>query len=147
MTLTWVFRSMFMFEGFHPSLLHRGLSLSVRSNAPRATSGLVKFWKPPTEQDVKWHNPYRCQGPAKYVTFEPDVGGWNNIRMQMEIVMVFESTFHFLIFVVQILFLLWFFCSSFYTSPLHPPTSPSFFPFQNPTFFFSFPTPLSFSPF
>ena len=50
---------------------------------------LVKFWKPPTEQDVKWHNPYRGQGPAKYVTFEPDVGGWNNIRMQMEIVMVF----------------------------------------------------------
>jgi hypothetical protein len=27
----------------------------------------------------------------KYITFEPDVGGWNNIRMQMELVLVFAA--------------------------------------------------------
>ena len=50
----------------------------------------LRYWQQPTERDLKWHNPYLSKGVhSKYVTFEPDVGGWNNIRMQMEIVLVF----------------------------------------------------------
>lgn len=48
------------------------------------------YWKEPTEEDLAYRTPYADAGPAaKYVSFEPDVGGWNNIRMQMELVLVF----------------------------------------------------------
>jgi len=77
---------------------------------------LVSYWQQPSEKD--WHfktefmraaDARRAQeaalppegqgGPGreqryydfdeKYVTFEPDKGGWNNIRMQMELVIVY----------------------------------------------------------
>jgi hypothetical protein len=53
----------------------------------------LQYWK--TERsafDKKYVPPLSRVGPVeKYVTFEPDVGGWNNIRMQMETVLVFAA--------------------------------------------------------
>eukprot|EP01041_Mallomonas_annulata_P002518 gene2518-4897_t len=59
---------------------------------PNADGKLVSFWRRPTESDLNYRSPFEDVGPnPKYVTFEPDVGGWNNIRMQMETVLVFAA--------------------------------------------------------
>ena len=56
---------------------------------------LVQFWRRPTPHDLSYTSPFASIAPdaqPKYVTFEPDVGGWNNIRMQMETVLVFAAS-------------------------------------------------------
>jgi hypothetical protein len=57
-------------------------------------SNLVEFWHDHTLDDWAYETPYSSpegSNEIKYVTFEPDVGGWNNIRMQMELVLVFAA--------------------------------------------------------
>jgi hypothetical protein len=52
---------------------------------------LVTYKKPLTTRDANYKTPLYDPNSNKYVTFEPDVGGWNNIRMQMETVLVFAA--------------------------------------------------------
>lgn len=53
----------------------------------------LQYWKTQrSAADLNFIPPLSSVGPVdKYVTFEPDVGGWNNIRMQMETVLVFAA--------------------------------------------------------
>ncbi len=53
----------------------------------------VSYKKPLTKNDAQFRPPLAKadNGEEKYVTFELDQGGWNNIRMQMETVLVFAA--------------------------------------------------------
>ena len=42
-------------------------------------------------QDSKHISPFKSTKTTRYLTFEPDLGGWNNIRMGMETIMVREK--------------------------------------------------------
>eukprot|EP00607_Mallomonas_marina_P002756 CAMPEP_0182424724 /NCGR_PEP_ID=MMETSP1167-20130531/10974_1 /TAXON_ID=2988 /ORGANISM="Mallomonas Sp, Strain CCMP3275" /LENGTH=296 /DNA_ID=CAMNT_0024604749 /DNA_START=634 /DNA_END=1521 /DNA_ORIENTATION=+ len=58
----------------------------------RGSGDLVTYARRPIKRDTEYVSPFLHTGPVhKYVTFEPDVGGWNNIRMQMETVLVFAA--------------------------------------------------------
>jgi hypothetical protein len=46
-----------------------------------------------TQADVMWlTRTFFClQGDTKYISFVPDRGGWNNVRMSMEIIFVIAA--------------------------------------------------------
>lgn len=42
----------------------------------------MAYWRD-IQADNAWISPFRKEGTRQYLTFEPDAGGWNNIRMSM----------------------------------------------------------------
>jgi len=57
----------------------------------------IAYWNDPQgEQDQNFQSPFATlsdsQSKRRYLTFEPDPGGWNNIRMSMEIIFSLAAT-------------------------------------------------------
>ena len=60
---------------------------------------LVSYWNDPlSDEDRSFQSPFLKAPDAtadiatRYLSFEPDLGGWNNIRMEFEIMVVFAAT-------------------------------------------------------
>lgn len=93
---------------FNKKLLARGVSGLPMSNTPAlvgAEWGHVEcdvdvddivYWNDPQgSRDQEFISPFadhsQSSGETRYLTFEPDPGGWNNIRMSMEIIFVLAA--------------------------------------------------------
>lgn len=89
------------------SPLARGLSGLPMEQTPAligASRGLIEcdvnvdslaYWNDPQgDRDRNFQSPFAlpsASGKPKYLTFEPDRGGWNNIRMNLETVFIFAA--------------------------------------------------------
>lgn len=53
--------------------------------------GSIVYWRTWRDEELAWSSSFKSKHgeDPKYVTFEPDEGGFNNIRMALEIVVVF----------------------------------------------------------
>jgi hypothetical protein len=50
------------------------------------TEQALVYWHQPSPADDAWESPWRpADGSRQYVTFEPDNGGWNNVRMVLQL--------------------------------------------------------------
>jgi hypothetical protein len=67
--------------------LHRlaGLKCDKYGGPSEEAAQEMVYWED-IPSDDKYLSPFHNRGsqPAQYMTFEPDQGGWNNIRMAME---------------------------------------------------------------
>ena len=52
----------------------------------------LAYWNNPQgKRDVSFKSPFGIKGETKYLSFSPDRGGWNNVRMSMEIIFVIAA--------------------------------------------------------
>ena len=53
----------------------------------------LAYWNEPQgQQDIEFQSPFiKPAEKTKYITFEPDRGGWNNIRMNLEFMFIFAA--------------------------------------------------------
>jgi hypothetical protein len=69
-------------------------SITCSSDSGAFNLDELAYWNVPGPYDSQFVSPFASkdtQSPRRYVTFEPDRGGWNNIRMSMEIIFVFAA--------------------------------------------------------
>ena len=73
----------------HKNLVHPVAGLDCKEHdgpmEQDATDEMV-YWRD-IPQDNSWVSPFKSKSQRQYLTFEPDGGGWNNIRMSMETVL------------------------------------------------------------
>ena len=60
-----------------------GLSCEKYGGPRDEIAAEMVYWRD-IPSDATFQSPFSKTGPPKYLTFEPDEGGWNNIRMSME---------------------------------------------------------------
>ena len=52
----------------------------------------LAYWNAPQgKRDVEFTSPFGIKDTIKYISFSPDHGGWNNVRMSMEIIFVIAA--------------------------------------------------------
>ena len=64
-----------------------GLDCSAHGGPSNELAQEMVYWKN-LPSDESYVSPFHDPDQRRYITFEPDGGGWNNIRMSMETVLV-----------------------------------------------------------
>jgi hypothetical protein len=91
--------------GFSEKPLARGIAGRSLSETPALIGGSrahiqcgeinvdsLAYWNDPQgDEDASFQSPFAVKGETKYISFSPDRGGWNNVRMSMEIIFVIAA--------------------------------------------------------
>eukprot|EP00538_Stauroneis_constricta_P012709 CAMPEP_0119555404 /NCGR_PEP_ID=MMETSP1352-20130426/7633_1 /TAXON_ID=265584 /ORGANISM="Stauroneis constricta, Strain CCMP1120" /LENGTH=1158 /DNA_ID=CAMNT_0007602161 /DNA_START=358 /DNA_END=3834 /DNA_ORIENTATION=+ len=91
-------------KGFASKPTNRGLAGRPADETPALNSAMrahidceinvdsLAYWNDPQgERDQHFAPPFKESGDEKYITFTVDRGGWNNVRMSMEIIFVIAA--------------------------------------------------------